>query len=163
VKDQNRLLVFALDRNKGHLRPGHGLGDGRGIGGVVLLAALDVGLDPGRRDQPDLMAESPDETRPVMSRRARLHTDQARRQATKERLHLLPAKLPAHDHLSGFINAMNLEDVLGKIETDGDNAHVDGPLVRWESATANLWHLDAGSSGRPHHQLVGTDGDQGTP
>ncbi|WP_210211588.1 hypothetical protein, partial [Azospirillum griseum] len=54
----------------------------------------------------------------------------------------------------GFINAMNLEDVLGKIETDGNNAHVDGPLVRWESATTNLWHLDAGSSGRPHHQLV---------
>jgi hypothetical protein len=65
----------------------------------------------------------------VVSRRARLQANQAWRQVVKERLNLLtPQRPPDHD-LSGVINAMDLENVLGKIQTDSDNAHVDGPLV----------------------------------
>ncbi|WP_451997136.1 hypothetical protein [Azospirillum argentinense] len=38
---------------------------------------------------------------------------------------------------------MNLEDLLGKIETDGDNAHVDGPPVCGDTTPTTLWHSDA--------------------
>jgi len=43
--------------------------------------------------------------------------------------------------------------MLGKIETYGDNGHVDGPPVCGDSAPTTLWHFDAGGSGRPHHHF----------
>ncbi|MGY0830558.1 hypothetical protein, partial [Azospirillum argentinense] len=33
--------------------------------------------------------------------------------------------------------------LLGKIETDGDNAHVDGPPVCGDTTPTTLWHSDA--------------------
>ena len=47
---------------------------------------------------------------------------------------------------------MHLEHVLGEIDTDRANLHVDGPLMVIRSATITLWHFDAGSGRRPPHQ-----------
>ena len=47
---------------------------------------------------------------------------------------------------------MNLKHVLGNIQTDRGNLHVDGSpdVIRLRRTT--LWHLDAGSGRRPPHQ-----------
>ena len=58
-------------------------------------------------------------------------------------LHSIPSQLAADHHTTCLIDPMNLEDLLGKIETDGDNAHVDGPPVCGNTTPITLWHLDA--------------------
>jgi hypothetical protein len=47
---------------------------------------------------------------------------------------------------------VNLEHVLGDIQTDRGNLHVDGSphVIRFRRTT--LWHFDAGSGRRPPHQ-----------
>src|ERR1700724_1742158 len=58
-------------------------------------------------------------------------------------------------HGSGRVfgrRAVNLKPVLGKIETDRGNMLVDGSSQLWRSPTTTLWHIDAGSGGRPPHQ-----------
>jgi hypothetical protein len=47
---------------------------------------------------------------------------------------------------------VNLKHVLGDIQTDRGNLHVDGSpdVIRLRRTT--LWHLDAGSGRRPPHQ-----------
>jgi hypothetical protein len=65
-------------------------------------------------------------TRPVVRRGTGLHADQAPRQPLEELHHLTAAKLLPDDDLLGRINAVNLEHVLGEIQTDRGNLHVDG-------------------------------------
>ena len=48
---------------------------------------------------------------------------------------------------------MNLEHVLGNIDADRVNLHVDGPLNGDLSPTMTLWHIDAGSGRRPPDQV----------
>src|SRR5712671_2044961 len=81
-----------------------------------------------------------------------LHADQAWRQSLEERHHLAAAKLLSDDDLLGRVNAVNLKHVLGDIQTDRGNLHVDGSpdVIRLRRTT--LWHLDAGSGRRPPHQ-----------
>lgn len=40
---------------------------------------------------------------------------------------------------------MNLEDVLGKMQTDRANLHLDGRLICVSAPTITLWHLDTGA------------------
>jgi hypothetical protein len=82
---------------------------------------------------------------------AGLHPDQARRQLREERHHLPPPQLPDGNDLAASVDAVNLEDALGKIQPDGGNLHVDGPSDD-SSATITLWHSDAARGSRPHHQ-----------
>src|SRR4029453_14936069 len=81
-----------------------------------------------------------------------LHADQAWRQSLEERRNLAAAKLVSADDLLGRVNAVNLKHVLGDIQTDRGNLHVDGSpdVIRLRRTT--LWHLDAGSGRRPPHQ-----------
>src|SRR5207344_1178112 len=81
-----------------------------------------------------------------------LHADQAWRQSLEERRNLAAAKLLSDDDLLGRVNAVNLKHVLGDIQTDRGNLHVDGSpdVIRLRRTT--LWHLDAGSGRRPPHQ-----------
>ena len=79
------------------------LGDGGSVGGIVLLAALDIGFDARRWDQSDLMAQLNQPTRPMMSYRAGFHADQTRRQSCKELFHSRSSELFAHDHPAGLI------------------------------------------------------------
>ena len=80
MQHEGALLLRALDRDEAHRRPCDGLADRSRIRGIILLPAQ-IGFDVGGRDQADLMAESHERARPVMSRRAGLHPDQARRKA----------------------------------------------------------------------------------
>src|SRR4249919_1963268 len=81
-----------------------------------------------------------------------LHADQAWRQSLEERRNLAAAKLLSDDDLLGRVNAVNLKHVLGDIQTDRGNLHVDGSpdVIRLRRTT--LWHLEAGSGRRPPHQ-----------
>ena len=87
-----------------------------------------------------------------MRRGAGLHADKARRQRFEEGQHLAaPELLPNHD-VFGRVDPVNLEHVLGDIQTDRGNLHVDGSphVIRLRRTT--LWHFDAGSGRRPPHQ-----------
>ena len=83
VQHQRALLLDALDRHKTHRWPRDGLADRRRIGRVVL-AALHVGFDIGRRHEPRVMPELLELARPLVRRCARFHANEARRQIGKE-------------------------------------------------------------------------------
>ena len=76
----------------------------------------------------ELAAELGDFTRPMMSGSTGFHTDQTRRKLAKEVQDLLAPQLTGDDNLARTINAVNLEYVLGEINADGVNMHVDDPL-----------------------------------
>src|SRR5262245_9492619 len=67
-------------------------------------------------------------TRPMMRRRACLHADETGGELAEEVEHLLSAQLPNENDLAVRIDAVHLEDVLGQIDADGANLHVDDPL-----------------------------------
>src|SRR5665647_2520910 len=86
----------------------------------------------------------------MVRRGTALHADEARRQSFEERYHLAATKLLSDDNLLGRINAVNLEHVLGDIQTDHGNLHVDGSphVIRLRRTT--LWHSMPGA-GTVHH------------
>src|SRR3984885_11088517 len=99
------------------------------------------------------MAEFNQLTRPMMRRAARLDPDKARRQFGKERQHLRPSQRLADNDLTARINAVNLKNALGQIQTNRSNLH-DGWLLARECLTAfTPWHLDAVSGSHPPHLL----------
>ena len=57
----------------------------------------------------------------MVGRGAGLHADQAWRQLLEERQHLATLQLAADDYLARSINAVDLKDRLGDIETDCRN------------------------------------------
>jgi hypothetical protein len=52
------------------------------------------------------------------------------------------------------VDAVDLEPVFGEVQTDGGNLHGGRLLSLWRSQTTTLWHIDAGSGGRPPHQDI---------
>ena len=68
----------------------------------------------------------------------------SREAAPQELLNCRAPELLAHYHTATLINAVNLENMLGKIKPDGDIAHVDGHTKCGCFDAATLWHLDAG-------------------
>src|ERR1700730_630444 len=81
-----------------------------------------------------------------------LHADQARRQSFEECHKLAAAKLLSNDDLLGLVNPVNLKHVLGYIQTDRGNLHVDGSTHVIRLLRTTLWHSNAGSGRRPPHQ-----------
>src|SRR5450759_3269159 len=122
---QPALLLGRFDRYKPHSWAPHRFADRLGVGGIVLVA-LDVGLYILRRPKPNLMSELRQLACPIMCRGAGFHADKARRQSFEELYHLAAAKLLPDDNLLGRVDAVNLEYVLGDIQTDRGNLHVDG-------------------------------------
>jgi hypothetical protein len=59
---------------------------------------------------------------------AGFHADQTRRNLAQEVDDLLAPQLTADDDLARTIHAVHLEHVLGEINADGANLHVDDPL-----------------------------------
>src|SRR5277367_1050782 len=57
----------------------------------------------------------------MMRRGASLDTNQARRQLLEERKNIATLQLTADHHLASSINAVDLEDRLGNVETDCRN------------------------------------------
>jgi hypothetical protein len=134
VEHERGLLLRALDRNKAHGRSGHGFTNAFSIE-CITFAAFDIRLHIGCRHEPDLMAKGRQLPRPEMGRGARLHTNQARRQAAEEADELTPAELPADQNLSVLIDTVNLKDVLGEIETNSGDMHWSGSLSGAEAIT----------------------------
>ena len=64
----------------------------------------------------------------MMSGSAGFHADQARGKLAKEVNDLLAPQLTSDDDLACTIHAVHLEHVLGEINADGANLHVDDPL-----------------------------------
>src|SRR6478672_9611584 len=63
----------------------------------------------------------------MMCRCTRFHADQRRRQLAEELDHTAAPQLPCNDDFADCIDAVNLKDVLGEIDADCGNLHVDGP------------------------------------
>ena len=63
-----------------------------------------------------------------MSGSAGFHADQASRNLAKKLNHLLASQLSADDDVARTIHTVHLEYVLGEINADGANLHVDDPL-----------------------------------
>src|SRR6185295_19821626 len=80
------------------------------------------------------------------------HPDQAWRQLGEGGEHLAAPQLLRQHHLALGTDAVRLKHVLGEIQTDRANLHVDGSLMVIRSTTTTLWHFDAGSGRRPPHQ-----------
>src|ERR1035437_6583685 len=148
---QSALLLDRLDRDEPHSWAPDRFADRLGVGGIVLVA-LDVGLHILRRHQTNLVAELRQFTRPIMCRGAGFHADKAWRQSLEELYQLAAAELLSDNDLLSRVDAVNLEHVLGDIQTDRGNLHVDGSshVIRLQRTT--LWHLGAGSGRRPPHQ-----------
>jgi len=126
MQHQSALLFGRFDLHKTHSRTSHSLADRLGVGGIILVA-LDVGLHILRRHQTNLVAELRELTRPVMGRSAGLQADKARRQRFEECQHLATPKLLPNDDLLGPVDPVNLEHVLGDIQTDCGDLHVEAP------------------------------------
>src|SRR3954449_5029006 len=95
------------------------------IVGVVLLAALNVGLDLGGCDQPHRMAQRRNPASPVVGGSTRLHAHDAGRQCLEKCFHASAAKLPAQYRSPGLVNRMDLKNVFGEIKTYDSNRHLD--------------------------------------
>src|SRR6516162_1095476 len=147
---QPALLFGRLHRHKTHGRPANRLTARFRVNRVVLVA-LDVSLHVFRRHQTNLVTELRQLACPVVRRGTGLHANEARRQRREELQHLAAAKLLPDDDLLGRINSVDLEHVLGDIQTDCGNLHVDGSLM-WFVATITLRRFVAGSGRRPPHQ-----------
>jgi hypothetical protein len=63
----------------------------------------------------------------MMGGSAGFHTDQASRNLAKEVDDLLATQLTGDDDLARAIHAVHLEYILGEINADGTNLHVDDP------------------------------------
>jgi hypothetical protein len=83
---------------------------------------------------------------------ARLHADQARRQTPEEGEDLSPADLAADESLPILIDAVDLKDVLGDVETNRGDLHRTGSLSGAEAITL-LQRAMAGSRRRPPHHV----------
>ena len=78
------------------------------------------------------MPEGHERAGPVMSRRAGLHPDQARRQPAEEPLHLAAPQRLAQDDLSTPVHRVQLENVLCDIKADrGNLRHDNTPCCRF--------------------------------
>jgi hypothetical protein len=113
-----------LDRHEYHVRPHQRLDDCGSVIGIVLLAALNVGLDLGWCDQPHLMAQRRNPSGPVVGGSARFHADDTGGQRLEKCLHASAAKLPAQHRSPGLVDRMDLKNVFGEIKTYDRNRHL---------------------------------------
>ena len=109
VQRQAALLLWRLGRDEPHVWSGDRLADRLGVSGIVLMP-LHIGLHVGRRHQANDMTKRLEFTRPIMCRRAGFDTDQARWQLLKERQHIAALELPADNHHTVSIHAVNLKN-----------------------------------------------------
>jgi hypothetical protein len=69
----------------------------------------------------------------MMRCRTGFHADQTRLERPKIGDHAAPPKPPANDNVSIGVDAVDLEPVLGDIQTDGGNLHGGRLLSLWRS------------------------------
>ena len=117
MKHQAALLLGRLGRHEPHVGSGDRFANRLCVSHVILLP-FDVGLHVGRRHQSHRMTECLELARPMVRRGASLDANQAWRQLLKERQDVATLQLAADDHLARGINAVDLKDRLGDVETD---------------------------------------------
>src|SRR5215470_6815408 len=143
VQHQHTLLLDVFDRHKSHRWPRDRLADRRCIGRVVL-AALHIGFDIGRRHEPRVMPKLLELAGPLMRRCTRFHTNETRRQISKELKNSRSTNTPADHHRAVCIDAVNLKHRLRNINADRDNlAHGRLPSMWLRCDASTLWHFDA--------------------
>jgi hypothetical protein len=120
---------------------------------ISVFDAFDIELHNARGHKPDLMAKGCQLSRPEVGRGARLHADQAGRQTPEEADEFTPAELTADQNLSILIDAMNLEHMLGEIETYCRDLHWSGSLSGAEAIT--LSHRALPGAGAVHPIIYG--------
>jgi hypothetical protein len=96
------------------------------------------------------MTQSLKLSRPVMRRRTGLNADQAWLEPPEQRQKLITPHLPAQNRLPLPIDSMNLENVLGDVEADRGNLHLDGSFPLMVTDSTILAHRDAVGSGAVH-------------
>src|SRR5215471_6309133 len=126
MQHQQGLLISRLDRYEPHRWACHGLADGGCVRSIVFRP-FDIALHVARRHQTHGVTELRDFTSPMMSGSTGFHTDQASRNLAKEVDDLLAPQLTGDDDLAQAIHAVHLEHVLGEINADGANLHMDDP------------------------------------
>src|SRR5664279_260254 len=95
--------------------------------GSIVFRPLNIALHVARRHQANGVTELGYFTCPMVAGSAGLHTDQATGELAKKVQDLLAPQLTGDDNLARTIHAVNLEYVLGEINADGVNMHVDDP------------------------------------
>jgi hypothetical protein len=129
VHQQRRLLLDRLYGYEAHRRTLDRFADRLRISGVVFVA-LDVGLHVLRRHETHLMAQLDQLAGPVMRRRASFHANQTWPQVGKKPNNLIAPQSFSYDCRTGRIHAMDLENVLGQVQTNCCNlAHGWLPLL----------------------------------
>jgi len=87
---------------------------------------------------------------PMVRRRTGFDADQARLKRPEQRQELIAPHLPAQDRLPLPIDPMNLENVLGDVEADRGNLHLDGSFPLMVTDSTILAHCNAAGSGAVH-------------
>ncbi len=154
------MLRRRLDLDKPHGRPRHRLADRLRIRHVVLVP-LHVSLHVTRRHQTHPVPQRLDLPRPVMRGGARLNANQTRRLLPEEGQNPTPPQLPADDHATLGVNAVDpgsgpgqaLKYVLRKINAYRDNFVHGRLLFPCGSSKPPFRHIAMPSGGsRPLHQ-----------
>ena len=83
------------------------------------------------------------------------HADEARRKLGKIVDHLRSAQPNLRDRVALGINRMDLEHVLGDIQTDDTSLRRDGSCIRVADNRPPPWHVDAGVQGPSTPSTVG--------
>ena len=109
-----------LNRDEAHGLAGHRFTDGLRVR-RIRFAALHERFDISWWDEPHLMTESCDLARPIVGGTACFHPYQAGWQLLKETQNFATPQLSVEHRRALSIRAMNLENVLGQIQTDGAN------------------------------------------
>src|SRR6202521_2663795 len=100
--------------------------------------------------QTHLVTELPQLARPIMRRGTGLHADQAWRRSREKRNHLAAPQLLPHNHLLLGVDPVDLKYVLGDIQTDRGNLHLDGSphVIRLRQS---LYGTSMPGAGAVHH------------
>ena len=88
-----------------------------------------------------------------MGRRTSLETNEAGGEIGEQGQHVPPSELFTHDDPSLSIDAMNLQGILAEIETNSGRFHHGRLLWLVAFIDDHVWHIDAGSGGRPLHHF----------
>ena len=86
-----------------------------------MLVALDVRLHVLRGHQSHLMPKRAQLARPVVGRRTRFQPDHAARKSAEECQHLVASQPAAQNRRTFRIDAVNLKNMLGYIQSDRRN------------------------------------------
>src|SRR5579871_5143132 len=162
MQHQQGLLIGRFDRHEPHRWAYHGLTNGGCVGSIVF-GTFDIALHVARRHQTYGVTELGDFTRPMMSGSAGFHADQATRNLAKEVYDLLAPQSSGDDDLARTIHAVHLKHVLGEINADGANLHVDAPSGDSLFNDHPFGTFDAGSGCRPPHHSRPISGLLSTP